>query len=185
MKKVLLATNSEFGQSNVFLAAGHALQSLDADVEIHFASFAGISGSVSAASQYSVRCSRGARPWTFHELAGPHYFAAITSEGRFGDHLWDVLGRRPTFFNTIEVLKMTMTLMLPWSAPEFIQVHQSLVQLVEQIQPDVIVVDSLFSPALTACRSLNIKHIVLSPNTLKDFSAALQPWGAMFWKFPV
>ncbi|KAK4135203.1 glycosyltransferase family 1 protein [Trichocladium antarcticum] len=44
MKTVLLATDSECGQANVFLAAGHALQARDASVQIHFASFAAISG---------------------------------------------------------------------------------------------------------------------------------------------
>ena len=39
-KRVLLVTNSEHGQANVYLATSYALLTLeDEDVEVHFASF--------------------------------------------------------------------------------------------------------------------------------------------------
>jgi hypothetical protein len=184
MKKVLLATNSEYGQANVFLAAGHALQAADADVQIHFTSFAAIAKDVSSASQYSTQCTPGAQPWHFHELDGLSFWNMLAAQDGT-DQLGKALDKRVTFFSVLEVLSHIMPLLLPWNEAEFVRIYQSFVRLVDELQPDIIVVDSLFSPALTACRRLELKHLVLSPNTLKDVATALQPWGAMFWKFPV
>lgn len=184
MKKILLAVNSEYGQANVFLAVAHSLQALDSDVQIHFASFAPISDDVSSASEYSRQCTQGARPWHFHLLDGPSLMEAVKAM-KGTEQLEKALLKRPNFFSTTEVLSMVMNLLLPWNGPEFVQSYKSFVGIVDEVQPDIIVVDSLLSPVLTACRHLKYNHLVLSPNTLKDFAAALQPWGAMFWKFPV
>ncbi|KAK4118580.1 glycosyltransferase family 1 protein [Parathielavia appendiculata] len=183
MKKVLLATNAEHGQANVFLAAGHALQALDADVDIHFASFSSISKDFSSASEYSVKCTKGARPWTFHLLDGLSMIEAVQNKPE-AENLGPLLDEHPSFSTKVAILRVFMVLLMPHSGPEFIQVYKSFARVVDEVQPDIIVVDSLFSPVLTACRHLKLKHLVFSPNTLKDFSAALQPWGAMLWKFP-
>jgi hypothetical protein len=184
MKKILLTTNSEHGQANVFLAVGHALQALNPEVEIHFASFDAISKDVSSASEYSVKTTRGARPWTFHLLDGLSMMQAVSNKPE-EPRLAPALEAHPTFSTKIEILHMFMLLLLPYDGPEFLQVYNSFVRVVEEVQPDLIVVDSLFAPPLTTCRHRKLKHLVLSPNTLKDFAAAMQPWGAMLWKFPV
>ena len=41
-RKILMLTNSEHGQANVFLATSRAILAIDPDVEIHFASFKAI-----------------------------------------------------------------------------------------------------------------------------------------------
>lgn len=184
MKKILLAVNCEYGQANVFLAVAHSLQALDPDVQIHIASFAPIASDVLSASEYSKQCTQGARPWHFHLLDGPFFQQAIAAL-KGTERLGEALLKSPNFFSTIEVLSWVMNLMLPWNGPEFVQIYKSFVRVVDDVQPDIIVVDSLLSPVLTACRHLKFKHLVLSPNTLKDFATALQPNGAMFWKFPV
>lgn len=184
MKKILLAVNSEYGQANVFLAVAHSLQALDSDVQIHIASFAPISDDVSSASDYSRQCAQGARPWQFHLLDGPCLMEAVKAM-KGTEQLEAALLKRPTFSSTTEVLSMVMSLLLPWDGPEFVQIYKSFVRIVDEVQPEIIVVDSLLCPVLTACRHLKYNHLVLSPNTLKDFAAALQPWGAMFWKYPV
>ncbi|SPQ23085.1 03f8b00b-9304-4255-8b5f-6a0b5eeade64 [Thermothielavioides terrestris] len=181
--KVLLAVNSEYGQANVFLALGHALQAHDAAVQIHFASFGPIAGDVSNASDYSVRSSPGAQPWVFHQLDGPAFLEAaenIDSDIKLGE----AIVKPPTFFNVLEMLKLTPRLLLPWSGSEFLKICQSLSRVVDEVQPDIIAVDSLFSPGLTVCRHRRLKYLVFSPNTLKDFSAVSQPWGGVFWKLP-
>ncbi|KAK4148786.1 hypothetical protein C8A00DRAFT_19443 [Chaetomidium leptoderma] len=184
MKKVLLAVNSEYGQANVFLAVSHALQALDPDVQIHFASFAPISKDVSTASEYSVHCTAGAQPWNFHMLDGPSLMDAMASK-ELAVGFGDTLEKQVSFSSTMDVLRQIMQVLLPWNGPEFVQIYKSFIRVVDEVQPDIIAVDSLFCPVLSACRHLKLKHLVLSPNTLKDFATALQPWGAMFWKYPV
>ncbi len=184
MKKILLATNSEYGQANVFLAVAHSLQALDSDVHIHVASFAPISEGVLCASEYSTQCTQNAQPWQFHLLDGPGHLEALRAKQRSAQ-VEDALQKPPNLVSTTKVLSMLMSVMLSWNGPEFVQVYKSFVSIVDEVQPDMIVVDSLLSPVLTACRHLKFSHLILSPNTLKDFAAALQPRGAMFWKYPV
>ncbi|KAL2161805.1 hypothetical protein VTH06DRAFT_7589, partial [Thermothelomyces fergusii] len=174
-KKVLLAVNSEYGQANVFLAAGHALQALDEDVEIHFASFKEIGADVASSSDYSVRCTPGAAPWTFHPLDGPSWMEAIQGKDDAMAALERAMSQRLGFSSILAMLRNLGNLFLPWDEAEFDLVYKSFVRLVDDVRPDIIVVDSLFAPALTACSALGLKHVVLSPNTLKDFSVVFQP----------
>ncbi|KAK4247343.1 glycosyltransferase [Corynascus novoguineensis] len=185
MKKVLLATNSEYGQANVFLAVGHALQALDKDVQIHFTSFEAISKDVSTSSEHSVKCTPGAEPWAFHLLDGVSFMDSIHASGEATKRLEQVMRQHPTFSSVMAMMSVFPTMLLPWRNSAFVEVYQSFARVIDEVQPDIIVVDSLFTPALTACQHLKLKHIVLSPNTLKDFAAALQPRGAVLWKYPV
>ncbi|KAL2259989.1 hypothetical protein VTK26DRAFT_6153 [Humicola hyalothermophila] len=184
-KKVILATNSEFGQANVFLAVGHALQAADSSVEVHFVSFSPISPYVSEASEYSVASSPGARPWTFHKLDGVTFADAIMGGESGYDSFNCVLSRQPNLINTTRLLFDLNRYIIPWTGPEFVEIMKSFVRIADEIRPDLIMVDSLFAPALTACHHHKLDFLVLSPNTLRDFSSALQPWGALFWKYPM
>ncbi|GAB1315439.1 hypothetical protein MFIFM68171_05649 [Madurella fahalii] len=180
MKKILLVTNSELGQANVFLAAGHALYPLDADVQVHYASFPALSKSVSKASDHALRCSPGAHPFVFHPLDGTSMIDAFEAVNGV-----QAISKRPGFFNTTEYLRTMMKVVLPWAASDFVTIFQSTVQIIERVAPDLVVVDALFGPGLTACHHLDVKHIILTPNALKDIALACQPFGAMFWKYPI
>ncbi len=51
-RRILLITNSEHGQANVFLAVSYALLTLkDEDVEVHFASFSPVEKNLRLISQ--------------------------------------------------------------------------------------------------------------------------------------
>ncbi|KAK4120291.1 glycosyltransferase family 1 protein [Parathielavia appendiculata] len=180
MKKILLVTNSELGQANIFLAAGHALVSRDPDVEVHYASFPALSKPVFEASRYALRCSPKARPFVFHALEGVSFIAAFMAVNGL-----ETISKSPGLASTPEYLKMMMKIVLPWSAPGFITIFRSLVRVIEDITPDFVVVDPLFGPGLTVCDHLGLKHMILSPNAVKDMALASQPWGAMFWKYPI
>ncbi|KAK4098901.1 glycosyltransferase family 1 protein [Parathielavia hyrcaniae] len=180
MKKILLITNSEFGQANVFLAAGHALVSRDPDVQVHYASFPALSKPVSEASAYALQCTPNSRPFVFHALQGVSFVDVFQSFNGF-----ETISKRPGLVNTPEYLRMAMKIVLPWSAPEFITIFRSLVQIIEEVGPDLAVVDSLFGPGHTACDHVGLPHMILSPNAIKDMTLATQPWGAMFWKYPI
>ncbi|KAL2140396.1 hypothetical protein VTI28DRAFT_3852 [Corynascus sepedonium] len=185
MKKVLLATNSEYGQANVFLAVGHALQALDKDIRIHFTSFKPISGDVLTSSEHSVKSNTGAEPWTFHPLSGLPFMDAIRAKEHAAKQLHDLMTKRPTFSFTMRMLRGLTAMFLPWHNSDCVEIYESFVRVVDDVQPDIVVVDSLFSPVLTACHHLKLKYIILSPNTLKDFAAAVQPRAAVLWKFPM
>lgn len=182
MKKILFLTNAEHGQANVFLAAAHALLTLGVDLEVHFASFNPISASVSSTSDYALQCAPKARPIVFHRLGGISMLdALLVPEHKF----WETMGRRPGLRATTQFMWQMMRVVMPWSATDFMRVYRSVVGAIEEVCADVVVVDSMFSPGLTACRQLNLNHVVLAPNALKDFASAVQPWGALLWKYPM
>lgn len=173
-KKVLLLTNAERGQANVFLAVADELLYADQHPEVHFASFDPIEPAVNAIAELSQRtCPPGARI-LFHRLGGLSMKAAwdrpevIGGRGHEGLKGWELL------------LRVT----LPWTGPEFLEVFESVVNVIEQVQPDAVAVDPCFAPALTACHHLGVKFVVLSPNTIKDFAMPSQPNFAPLWKYP-
>ncbi|KAK3294448.1 uncharacterized protein B0H64DRAFT_418347 [Chaetomium fimeti] len=184
-KRVLLLTNSEHGQANVFLATSYALLTLeDEDVKVHFASFQPIQSFVSATSDHAQQDKPGARPIVFHTIDGVDMVSAWTRPEIAAEQ--EALKNRSIIplvhdiRRTLMVLKVT----LPWTGPEFVQIMQSVISIVDDVQPDVIAVDPCFSPALTALRHSKAKFTVLSPNTIKDFAIPYQPNAEALWKYP-
>ena len=184
-KRVLLLTNSEHGQANVYLATSYALLTLkDEDVEVHFASFPPIERAVSLITQHALREVPKARPIVFHPIDGVDMVSAWTRPELVSEQerlkVIDVVQLVYAIRRMVVLLKVT----LPWTGPEFVQILYSVIDIVQAVRPDIIAVDPAFSPALTALRHIKAKFIVLSPNTIKDFAMPLQPNGQALWKYP-
>lgn len=182
-KKILLLTNSEHGQANVYLAVSHALLHLEDAVEVHLASFSPIAKFVKATSDYAQQTSRNGRSVIFHEIRGINMESAWSRP--------EILSGDPsTFSNTrglstaASKVRVLLRVTLPWSGPEFVEIYRSIVEIIQDIKPDIVAADPAFSPALTACRHLGVKFVVLTPNTIKDFSMPLQPRAEALWKYP-
>lgn len=62
--------------------------------------------------------------------------------------------------------------------------HESCKKAIEEIHPDLVVLDAIFNPGLDACFVLNQKFILTSPNAPLDATRALQPWLKGFWYYP-
>lgn len=181
MKKILLFTNSEHGQANVFLAASHSLFALTKDVEVYFASFHPISKFVASISGYPLRCSPGGRPLVFCQLDGTSMLDAfLAPEHKF----WETVGRRPGLGVTAKFMGQMMRTVVPWSALQLMRVYQSIFGIIDKVSAQVVVVDRMFSPSLTACILRKVRHIVLVPDMVKGFASVVQPWRAMFRKYP-
>lgn len=184
-KRVLLLTNSERGQANVFLATSYALLTLkDEDVEVHFASFPPIQSFVSATSEHARRDRPRARPAVFHAIEGVDMVSAWT---RPEIRAQQEALRNPGAVSLLHAIRRTLVLFrvtLPWTGPEFVEILRSVVRIVRDVEPDVIAVDPCLSPALTALRYIKAGFVVLSPNTIKDFAMPLQPDGEALWKYP-
>ncbi|KAL2265787.1 hypothetical protein VTJ83DRAFT_6887 [Remersonia thermophila] len=189
MARIILTHNSEYGQASVFMAVGHALQQLDPETEIHVVSFHNIAREVASASEQSVRAAqeahgKAARPWEFHALSVPSLLDAVWESDK-DRSVSNVMEMPPGFFNMFPVSHFAASVLLPWDGPEFVKGYREFAALAEEIRPDLVAVDSLFAIGLTACRGLGLKHVVLSPNTIKEFAAGLQPRAAGLWKYPV
>ncbi|KAK0620512.1 hypothetical protein B0T14DRAFT_546357 [Immersiella caudata] len=184
-KRVLLITNSEHGQANVYLATSYALVTLeDEDVEVHFASFPPIEKFVNLTTKHAVRDNSRARPIIFHSIDGIDMVSAWTRPELVSEQeaLKDIDVVKLVY--AIRRMMLLLKIILPWTGPEFVKILFSVIDIVHKVQPDIIAVDPAFSPALTALRHINAKFIVLSPNTIKDFAMPHQPNGEPLWKYP-
>jgi hypothetical protein len=72
-----------------------------------------------------------------------------------------------------------------WSGEEHLRLYAAAASIIKDIDPTLVVLDPVFVPGIEACRHLEIKYVILSPNAMKDVLAQQQPRGAMFWKYPV
>ena len=66
----------------------------------------------------------------------------------------------------------------------YIRLYERIKKLIEDLNPDVVVVDFLMNPGLDACYSLNREFVVSSPNTPIDIARKDQPWLQGFWYYP-
>lgn len=179
-RSVLLLTNSELGQANVFLAVSHELVRIDPTLKLHIASFAALSTEVSLLNSSANPNPESHSKVNFIQLDGPSWKEALFDrpEHQFQE-LSDI---RPTIWNVGKSAKMTR-IACPWTSEEVCSLVKQLEQIIDDLKPNLIVVDNLFTPAVTICFKLKPKWIVLSPNTYKEFVLAKQPQRQYYWKY--
>ncbi|OIW32609.1 UDP-Glycosyltransferase/glycogen phosphorylase [Coniochaeta ligniaria NRRL 30616] len=188
--RILLLTNSEHGQANVFLATSHALLTLprphnddDDDIpEVHFASFPPISKFVAQTSHHALSSSPSSHPIVFHPISGLPMLQAW-SRPEFEaerDGSRHAQGIRTAWRKMQVLLRVT----LPWTGPEFMEIFHSVAEIIRRVNPHITAVDPAFAPALTAVRHLGVHYLILSPNTIKDFAMPFQPNLEALWRYP-
>uniref|UniRef100_A0A8H7K1P1 UDP-glucoronosyl and UDP-glucosyl transferase family protein n=1 Tax=Bionectria ochroleuca TaxID=29856 RepID=A0A8H7K1P1_BIOOC len=188
--KVLMLVNSELGQANVFIATAHALLQEDPGVDIHFASFPALQETLRDA--LGGAGDHGSTPFTFHPLPGRAMFKCFQEEEDLNNNIHTVSLQKPGVRNSPNSQKFIMTkAFLCWTAEEFASIYKSVDATIDHVKPDIVLVDTIFTPAITAARDIrangskDYKLAILSPNSLKDFVHHLEPGLAAFWKWPV
>ncbi|KAB5540331.1 hypothetical protein GE09DRAFT_1205720 [Coniochaeta sp. 2T2.1] len=189
-KRILLLTNSEHGQANVFLAVSHALLTLPPsdphhqNVHLHFASFPPIAPSVTSTASYALSSSPSpsSTPITFHPIRGIPMHRAWSRPDFQPEH--DGTRHAQGLLTAWHKMQVLLRVTLPWTGPEFMDIFDSVVDILRQVNPHVVAVDPAFAPALTAVRHLGVRYVVLSPNTIKDFAVPFQPNLEALWRYP-
>ncbi|RCI09209.1 hypothetical protein L249_1521 [Ophiocordyceps polyrhachis-furcata BCC 54312] len=193
--KILFFTNEELGQANVFLTTCEAVLRQDPNAEIHLASFAGLARLADAVNNQLHR----ARPIQFHQIRAMSMKQAIPkaiADRAIACHRdsYPLSFFAPlSFANSFRAIRDTVPILVPYDGPSLVEAVSSVVDIIEQVAADLVVVDSLMTPALTACRHLGINFVCLSPNSIKDFATLHQPlrrrlqYPALFsgYRFPV
>jgi hypothetical protein len=174
---VLFLTDSHAGNSNVHVAASHALLLEFPDLEIHFASFPKLEKTITATSEFAVQQKPSTTPIIFHPLEGKSFTEAL------GYSIEDAI-QRPGLGGIDSFCSNMQRFLMPWTASDYLALYEHIMGVLDEIDPIVVIVDSLLSPALDATRAQGRNHVTLSPNSLKDNFASMQPWGSMFWKYP-
>ncbi|KAK5658314.1 hypothetical protein OQA88_2290 [Cercophora sp. LCS_1] len=182
-KRILLLTNSEHGQANVFLATAYALLTADSNIEVHFASFPRIHSSVLATSAHALQAEPSARPIIFRPISGIDMVTAWSRPSLTAERE-SLAETHSTLHHAVRRMLLLLHVTLPWTGPEFHQITNSITDICNTVQPVLTAVDPVFSPGLTVLRHLGARFVVLSPNTIKDFSMPFQPDGEALWRYP-
>ena len=178
-RSILFVTNSELGQASVILATAHEFL-LRPEYKVHIASFPTLQIEVEELNATAARLSHGASSTArFHSLAGKSMKEVAPPGTEFLD--LHPPGMAGALFAYDSVLPATFA---PWHGTEYMIGYSSTTEIIDEIDPELVIIDPLFSQAVDACNALKQKHMILSPNTLKELVLDKQPSGGALWKFP-
>lgn len=176
-KKVLMLTNKDHGQSNCFLATAHAMLMIDPTAEVHFATFKGFESFIDGANENIQRSSPGANGIIYHTVQGlsmpegmDNHFERLQIPRKDKYLPLSYLTGPLTTKNTMAAIRDTVAILIPYTGPEITEIYESCVDIIKKVQADIIILDCLFTPGLTALEHLGLPYVCLSPNTVKDFS---------------
>jgi len=178
-RSILFVTNSELGQASVILATAHEFL-LRPEYKVHIASFPALQKEVEELNATAARLSNGASTTArFHPLAGKSMKEAAPPGTEFLD--LHAPGMAGALFAYDNVLPATFA---PWHGTEYMIGYSSTTDVIDETKPELVIIDPLFSQAVDACKAIGQKHMILSPNTLKELVLDRQPSGGALWKFP-
>lgn len=174
--KILLISLPSLGQLNVQLSTAYALLTLHPEIEVHLASYSSGRNHVAKISDMALKaCPPGRKPLIFHALGGTSHEDAqkpLNEEHSLinGPGFWGMWPRVPHL----------ITLACPWNGPDFVSAYVGVCDVLDEVRADVVAVDPIFGPALTAVRDRKENYHILSPVGFKDNVINLD----LFWKIP-
>jgi hypothetical protein len=180
---VLFLTNEAPGHSNVHLATAVALVERYPDVEVHFASFPAMAKRISTASEQALKSRQkddvpGGRGIIYHSLTSAPGFM-----DKAGGTYWDQV-HTPGTAGLETSLRSMQTWIAPWSGPEYLALVDESLNLINEIDPAIVVLDTVYVPGREAVRKVNRPHAFICPIPLVFSFISVQPWAGSLWKFP-
>lgn len=174
----LFLTTSDYGLSNVHVATAQALLERHPHVQLHFASFAKMEPRIKRVVSYGKNPEN--KDILFHNIEGSSVIDTCRALGKTTAN-----SIHPPGWAGIGQLCKDMQLFIsPWSGENHLALYEQVNRIIDTVNPAVVVLDTLFRPAVDATRDKNRLHAIISPNTLIENFPAEQPWGEMFWKYP-
>ena len=178
-QKILFLINEELGQANVCLSLLHSLL-IRSSPEIHLASWPNLQSRIQEISSDASLTTGHDLTVTFHPLP---CLGMVKSVYR---HVTDSIpGHGRGFINAFRVYSDLRVVLSPRSTKEYLEIYDRCVGIIEEVRPDLVVLEPLFAFGFDACKRLDQKYVVVAPNALKDVALFEQPRLAMLWKFPV
>ncbi|KAJ5909590.1 hypothetical protein N7504_004233 [Penicillium tannophilum] len=173
-RNILFFTNSELGQANVTLAVVEEFLQRN-EFFVHIASFSQLAPLVTELNKM-IPCPESAR---LHEIQGPcmEDLAIRTNVG--------LIHHKPGIAGTVDGFQKVRTIMSSWTSSEYGRAYRSCVDILNELNPAVVVVDPILHVGLNACRSVGSRIAILWPVPLKDVVILNQPNAEFLWKYPM
>lgn len=177
-KTALFLANCEHGLANVHVATAAALLENYPDINVHYASFPCARNKIARVSSFAGAGTD--TNITFHELNGPSFEEAF---GKLNGDAGTMI-HPPGMKGVPRFLEELQQWIAPWDVEEHMSLYNEMGAIIEDVDPAVIVLDTLFRPSFDITRDKNRQHAILTPNTLADNFAGKQPNVGMLWKYP-
>ena len=181
---VLFITDNHHGLSNVHVATSFALLENHPDIEIHYASFPKLRTKIERVSKAGQARNAAAKPIQWHTLPGLNYVDAVMRTLYHRTSATGDMTTNPGVRGIEKLVTIMDTAVAPWTPEEHYDLLMSMRNLIEEVNPNVVVTDPLVYASLEASRGLNRSTAMISPNDLPTILGPLQPRGAVFWKYP-
>ncbi|KAI1146535.1 hypothetical protein F4825DRAFT_440482 [Nemania diffusa] len=178
---VLFLTNSEYGLSNVFVASAYALLERHPEFQVHYASFGEIATRIERVSDYALQKTPSARQILFHQLPGPSFVTNMVNSGR------TLAGAvHPPGFASASVASRDMPFYVsPWSGEDHFAIYSKVTDIIDKVDPALVVLDVFLRPAIDAARNRGRLHAFICALTPIEFFPLHQPYLGWLWKYPV
>lgn len=182
-KAVLLFTNSDFGQANVFLATTYELLRQDT-LDIHIASWPQLQPRLDDLAERVQQENPDLKlsPIQFHNLAdspGLARFLETLGEKNKAD-----VPHPPGRLGAERIAMLTSRCLTIWEPEQHLSIFDWSADLARQLDPALIVVDPFLVPVHDMARTFKRSYAVLTPCSLADGLIPQQPWFAAWWKYP-
>ncbi|KAI0976908.1 hypothetical protein F4678DRAFT_128756 [Xylaria arbuscula] len=182
---VLFFINTEYGLSNVHLATTGALLEKYPGIDVHIASFPRLVSKVAKVSSLAKKKSKAAKEVQFHELPGREYAHALSNQmGGVGRKSTRHLLHPPGLKGVNEIMRVIQPAMSPWDGSDHIEIFQRATEIIDEVDPAVVVLDIAMRPAIDAAIQKDRLYSFLAPNVLADTFWIDQPLSSIFTKIP-
>ncbi|VUC30699.1 unnamed protein product [Clonostachys rosea] len=177
---VLFLTTEATGLSNVHLSAASSLLEHYPDVEVHYASFPKLAPKVSRISAAALETNPSAKAIQWHEIPGTAFLSLY--EKHWGNSEGMVTGVGTADYD--KKVRDVVFSLAPWDVEEHWEMYTALGSLINDIDPAIVVLDNMLTPAVDLAANSDRQFLSLVPNGLLELIAAEQPRGAVAWKYP-
>ncbi|KAK8004145.1 hypothetical protein PG989_003864 [Apiospora arundinis] len=160
----LFIINTLNGLHNVHIATIQALQEKHPHVKVHVLSWSPIESKV----------KKLGGDVEFHALAGQWYIEALADAAGFS--LLADFADPLTVAGWLKMIDYVQLWMGPWTGPAHLDLIQEIGDVVDQLDPAVVVLDTFMWPGIDMAREKKRLHAYIVPNMLADNFVFMQPW---------
>jgi hypothetical protein len=176
---VLFLSNDDFGLANVMVATTYALLTEHSNLDIHYGTHRKFESPLANINKLAAPKALS-KPVTTHIFQGANFDDSVQAKIKkygYSPHKggwWDLRG----------LLGMIKFALQPFSPEDYLSLFKQCVELIEEVDPAIVVVENQFMAGIEAVRHLKRREINISPSALADSIGQFQPNGEVLWKYP-
>ncbi|KAI0199394.1 hypothetical protein F4808DRAFT_471677 [Astrocystis sublimbata] len=178
---VLFLTNCEHGLAMNFLAMAYTLLVHHPEIEVHYASFKPMARRLERISEHARQKQPSARSIVYHELPDLVLLDLMIAKGRAPDSI--VHG--PGIAGVKTVIRDMTYYVSPWSAEQHMRLFNGCAEVMDKVDPALVVLDTTMRPAIHAARNRTRLQAVISALHPAETFPLDQPYLSWLWKYPV